>query len=322
MRKIMTKIMTKITSFILSLILALNLTIPALALDYEYTEDNYIKSQQDIESAREAYESLSPEARRIFEQSLAYDTELREFHQTYVDSNYKSYTPKIMARAAIVDPLQTLTYELSLLGLPTAVTYSLKAMGAGMVAAIADGPLPVGDILLAAAAASAVAIIAVNWNSVAPKWNKIVNAFKKAFSTSKTNITKAFQSISSDVKKNIATSPSVTLSGKNITINGVRYNCTTKADELSRKNPNRYYPAILYGNTVYVDSNHPVSTTIAKLFMYSNHPRVGIWATSSSYARGLCGGNNAIHDMPHSLGDGFFPHYHHPNYRNFHCWYL
>ena len=77
----------------------------------------------------------------------------------------------------------------------------MKAMGAGMVAAIADGPLPVGDILLAAATASAVLVIAAHWDVVSPKFNQITRAFQKAFSTAASNISSAFSKIKSDAKK-------------------------------------------------------------------------------------------------------------------------
>jgi hypothetical protein len=91
--------------------------------------------------------------------------------------------------------------ELGGLGLPSAVLYSLNAMGAGMVAAIADGPLPVGDILLAATTASAVLVIAAHWDVVSPKFNQITRSFQKAFSTAASNILSAFSKIKSDAKK-------------------------------------------------------------------------------------------------------------------------
>ncbi len=103
--------------------------------------------------ARKAYANLSPEAKEIFDAALAKDQELLEFHKEYVDSNYKipnqenlkSYTATSaysMSRVA-TDPMTILSAKLAVLGLPSAVVYSLKAMGAGMVAAIVDGPLPI-----------------------------------------------------------------------------------------------------------------------------------------------------------------------------------
>lgn len=102
-------------------------------------------------------------------------------------------------------------------------------------------------------------------------------------------------------KSTLATTPSVTLSGQTVTINGVKYECKTKADNLTeqQKKNKKYFPAVLYKDTVYVDPLHSLSNTTAKLFVYANNSKIGIWATSSSYAKGLCGGNNAIWHNTH-----------------------
>lgn len=97
--------------------------------------------------------------------------------------------------------MRILSIQLAELGLPSAVVYYLKAMGAGMVAAIADGPLPIGDILLAAATASVVVVVAANWDIVSPKFDRIIRAFQVAFSETASNITSAFAKIKGDAKK-------------------------------------------------------------------------------------------------------------------------
>lgn len=150
-----------------------------------------------------------------------------------------------------------LSAQLAALSLPSAVVYSLKAMGAGMVAAIADGPLPIGDILLAAATVSAAVVIAANWNSISSKWTQIVAAFKKAFADSVNNVIKAFNSIKSDVNAELAANPVITVDKKKVTINGVLYNCTTRADQLtaSQKQNKKYMPAVLYAGNVWVAAN-------------------------------------------------------------------
>ena len=132
-----------------------------------------------------------------------YDSKILEFHTTYVDQSFTppAYMPKTKSAGVAADYMRILTLELDKIALPQNVTYVLKAMGASMVAAIADGTLPVGDILLAATTVSAVAIIAANWDDVAPKFDKIISAFQKAFSTVSSNITSAFAKIKSDAKK-------------------------------------------------------------------------------------------------------------------------
>lgn len=199
----MKKLTTKVLSFILTLSMMFSLMVPAFATENYDSEGTPSNTQESIDAAREAYAALTPEAKAIFDTSLTYDTEMLEFHTTYVDQNFTPSAPRPQTRssAAAADPMRVLMVELGGLGLPSAVLYSLKAMGAGVVAAIADGPLPVGDILLAAATASAVLIIAVHWDVVSPKLNQITRTFQKAFPTAASNISSAFSKIKSDAKK-------------------------------------------------------------------------------------------------------------------------
>lgn len=205
----MKKLTTKVLSFILTLSMMLSLMVPAFAAENYDSEGALSNTQESIDAAREAYAALTPEAKAIFDASLTYDTEMLKFHTTYVDQNFTPPAPRPQTRSAVAvagaaaDPMQVLMVELGGLGLPSAVLYSLKAMGAGMVAAIADGPLPVGDILLAAATASAVVVIAAHWDVVSPKFNQITRAFQSAFSTAASNISSAFSKIKSDAKKEV-----------------------------------------------------------------------------------------------------------------------
>lgn len=204
----MKKLTTKMLSLILTLSMVFSLAVPAFAAENYGSSgtSTSVNTQEDIDAAREAYAALTPEARTIFDASLAYDSDMLEFHTTYVDKNFTPPAPRPQTRSAVAaaDPMRVLMAQLGGLGLPSAVLYSLKAMGAGMVAAIADGPLPVGDILLAAATASAVVVIAANWNTVSPKFNQIVRAFQQAFSTAASNISSAFSKIQSDAKAEAA----------------------------------------------------------------------------------------------------------------------
>lgn len=201
----MEKLTTKILSLILTLSMVFSLAVPAFAAEDYSSSESSINSQEDIEAAREAYAALTPDAKAIFDASLANDPDMLQFHTTYVDQNFTPPAPKPQTRSvvAIADPMQVLMAQLSGLGLPSAVLYSLKAMGASMVAAIADGPLPVGDILLAAATASAVVVIAANWKTVSPQWSKIVAAFKKAFADFANNIISAFNSLKSSINTEV-----------------------------------------------------------------------------------------------------------------------
>lgn len=199
----MKQLTTKFLSVILILSIVFTSSIPALAVESYNDEKTSTNTQVDIDIVRETYATLSPEAKAIFDKSLAYDPEMLKFHTTYVDQNFTPpvITPKTRRAVAATDPMRILTDELNKLKLPPKVIYPLKAMGASMVAAVADGPLPVGDIMLAATTASVVVIIAANWSTVAPMFDGITRAFQKAFSTATSNISLAFAKIKSDAKK-------------------------------------------------------------------------------------------------------------------------
>ena len=196
----MKQILKKTVVMLLTLIIVVNIVMPAYAGQGIYK--SFVSTQEEIELAIKTYKNLSPKAKAIFEKSLSYDLEMLKFHQTYVDKNFVPDISRIqLYSSTVADPMQILSVQLAGIGLPSAVVYSLKAMGAGMVAAIADGPLPIGDILLAAATVSAVAVIAANWDAVSPKFNRIVAAFNKAFSGVSSNISAAFSKIKGEAKQ-------------------------------------------------------------------------------------------------------------------------
>lgn len=200
--------MKRILSVILVLAMTLSLCSTAFAAE-RVGYDSEEVTATDIELARNAYNELSPEAKAIFDKALASDMEMLEFHKAYVDPNTDiEYAPNYSVRSAgavAADPMAILKAEFAIMQLPEVVKYVLEAMGAGMVAAIGDGPLLVGDILLAATTVSAAIVIAANWKTVAPKWNRIVNAFKKAFAASVSNVISAFESLRGNVQKEYQT---------------------------------------------------------------------------------------------------------------------
>ena len=279
--------------------------------------------------ARDIYNALGPEAKKIFDESLKSDNELLDFHKTYVDKDFtvKSSNTRIQTYAvANSNTLASLMAELRTLGLPSSVLYSLQAMGASMIAAIADGPLPIGDILLAASIASATIVFAANWDTVSLAWNSIISAFQNAFNVSAKNIFLAFDTgIKEDTNNYIKTNaPNVRVSGKQLTINGTKFFCNTRADHLTeqQKKRSRYYPAVLYGDMVWVAANNPITFDFARLIMSANIWTAGTFATEEKYARGLCGGNNATWHNFHNSSEGYFFHFHYPTYQKFHCWYI
>lgn len=198
----MKKLTTKIISFILMLSLIFSASVPAFATA---TEVNTLPSAESISLAEDMYKQLDENAKQLFEQELARDTELQRFHKEYIDPNY--YTPQITfpqtRAAAVANPLTILNEELIALNLPTVVRYALTAIGSGIAAAGVDGPLPIGDIIGAVLAVGGVAVIAANWDVVGPKWNQIVRAFQKAFSATAKSISRAFAEVKAKVEAKV-----------------------------------------------------------------------------------------------------------------------
>ncbi len=194
-----------------------------------------------------------------------------------------------------------------------------------MVAAIADGPLPIGDILLAAVTASTLIVLATNWSTVSPLWNSIVQAFTNAFSTSVSNITSAFGDIKAEAEVNSTISaPSISYSGKLVTVAGTQYNCSTRADQLTetQRKKGTYYVAVLWQGYVWVDATKPFTSGFAKAIILGNNFYVGVWANTRSDARGVAGGNFAIWHDTHDSSEGYFYHFHHRQWSSSHAWYL
>lgn len=156
-------------------------------LSYKVISENIklYDGMTEAELEQKIYQSLSPEAKALYDS---------------VDVNGKVNSQIINKQAAgtASSAYTQLIRDLTALGLPTAVFNSLKAAAASLVAA-ADGPLPVGDILAVLSAVTLVTVVALNWNEVTPKWNKIVTAFKKAFATSSKNITSAFSTTKTQI---------------------------------------------------------------------------------------------------------------------------
>lgn len=143
----MKKLTKKLLSFILALSMIISLSVPAFAIENTNISST-IGSQEDIEAAREAYFSLSPEAKAVFDASLADDSVALEFHKTYIDKNFALPTPKRLTRSTNTMALSNVNYVNNLMGrlnqlaLPSSVLSSLRALGASMAVDIADGPLP------------------------------------------------------------------------------------------------------------------------------------------------------------------------------------
>lgn len=196
--------MKKLLSAFLCLTLIFSLSVPAFATSSDYgtsvTISLSLDEQTTIDVLRDQCSMLSPEAKAIFLQAISNDSDLAAFYKQYVDPTFSISRPTNFARAASSNPLGQLEKNLKALSLPTAVVVSLVAVGSGFIAAMADGPLLIGDAYLAATVAGASLIMGLNWTVVSPQFPNIVSAFKKSFADSVSVITDVFDSLKAEAK--------------------------------------------------------------------------------------------------------------------------
>lgn len=327
------KLLRRILSFALAITLLLTTSQSAVASDsVKYSKKYVVKTPSiteisldqklydgmtEAELERKIYESLSPEAK------ILYDS---------VDSNGtvkikkgSLKTPDAQINASAADAYSQLIRDLSALGLPAAVFNSLKAAAASLAAAVADGPLPIGDIIAALTAVTLVVVVAVNWNEVEPVWDSIVNAFKRAFSNSSSNISSAFSSTKTEIGEQTKKTPSITVNGKSVTVNAVRYLCNTRADSIAQKrySGTTYFVAVRFNNWVWVCMDRPLTATQARIVQLTNNSVAGIWACNESAAINLCQPAIRGPEIHNNGAPGYFYHYHRdlPDTKHCHVWY-
>lgn len=194
MKKRKRLLMRFVSLFIIICIILNNTNVYASASIRREINNNYKsrvhKSTEDEESIKLIYKKMTPEAKTLFKHyMMTYDNEMLTLHNAYVDDKIETLnnnmslnaTTSIKITSSLASQLSTLGKELSLLGLSDAVKYALMSAGSSILAALADGPLVVGDIVAIFVVAGCSAVLIANWKEVSGNWSKIVSAFKKAF---------------------------------------------------------------------------------------------------------------------------------------------
>lgn len=145
------------------------------------------------DTIKKLYNNLSQTGKDNFNGVLNQDDTLYNYHKKYVDNSYVKQNTKIQIE--VFSKLSGLNSELAGLGLPTAVRYALMAIASGISAGLADGPLPVGDIIGIFASIGGIAVLVYYWPKIEKKWPKIEKAFEKCFRSISSNIKKTFAKV-------------------------------------------------------------------------------------------------------------------------------
>ena len=315
----------KLLAMFLSFVMLFTLTAPAFAaaLPQEDTATDFLTLSADAYSsdadanaaAKNVYENLAPAQQQEFLaliEALAYqgDTQLVEFHKAYVDPSYEFAPDGIMPQAAAVAAAADITGQLQALNLPDVVYYALVALATAL-------GVPVGNVVDVVVALGVGAIIVANWNAISGVWDQIVDIFVNAFGSF---VMDAFYYL-----QGLVGVYTITVSGKVITINGEKYNCNEKADEAvaaMSRNGHKYYPAVLYGNYVWV-APIDIPRKMAVAIMKQNSSTVGVFSVTSNLARDLCSSlGGATPPECHGAPPKYLWHYHGYSYPHAHSWYI
>lgn len=142
------------------------------------------------------YNKLDPVAKGYFDIIINEDKSLYKYHKKYHKKYVKSETSmKKSALYDVVSELKELNSDLIALDIPTSARYAFLAAASGMSVGVADGPLPIADIIGAFVAIGAIGILAMEWPEIEKKWPEIEKAFEKCFSNISTDISKAFSKL-------------------------------------------------------------------------------------------------------------------------------
>lgn len=98
-----------------------------------------------------------------------------------VTSRQLNQVNDILMNRGFFSTLGDLNRQLAAIGTPVALRYAFVASGAGIMGAVVDGPIPVGDIVAIIVAVGAGAIIWCYWDFISENSEKIIEVLKNVF---------------------------------------------------------------------------------------------------------------------------------------------
>jgi|GEM_PF-2147401 len=288
------------------------------------------REQEAVRVLKEVYSKMDSQQQEKYVMLLERassegNTELLKNHKKYIDKKYKPTGKKLSDREYDVANkiVSAASYEYALnfsaIGLPWALRSTLYAIGAALNLSWVP---TAGQIVAIIVGVGAIAVFIIYREELMDNFKAIVREFKRVYSNMASSIVSAFN----DIKARVGSeAPSVSVTGKTITVDGTRYRCTTLAEEAvdeMQKKRIKYYPAVLADGAVWVA---PVSIDRkeALAIMRLNSKKAGVFAITDSMARGLCSSLGRVEGPDnHGAGSGYWYHYHGTQVRNAHCWFI
>lgn len=292
---------------------------------YSYTVDVSVSAEEILVKA---YENLSDGAKEIFNSAIASNHELVEYHRRYIDRSYNAneYSTSNINRSAT----DIISSGLSDLGLPVQVQEALNLLASGILAALADGPLVVGDIYALSISLYTAVVIAIYWDDIVECWDDIVTLFQQAYSTIQSSISDSMSLIEEDTVQEYSLPSTLTVTvmpaSRTIKVNGTYYTCTIPVANFAPVQE-RFYPGMVYSGVFYVCPVY-VPFKIARVIMSANVALSGVLTKFCPLAHSLCNSLGSVVPHPsHNPGNpNYLPHFHFMISSNVesnsHAWYI
>ena len=278
------------------------------------------------EALRLGYDNLSDDAKVIFNAAIMVDKEIHAYHKTEIVSDLIGENLSGISIMSTTDAMSIVSEGLVALNLPVAVREALTMLSSGITAALSDGPLIAGDIYLIAVTLYAAVVVAENWPAIESLWEQVVDLFERAYNEICTEITEAFNYITSDIESEVSIPDAlaVQVNDRDMRINGVLYACNVAVTQFAPSDT-KFYPALIFNTKLWVCPTN-VPFKIARLIMNANVEKTGVLTYKSGPARAICGNPYAWHNAHEEHSPFYLPHYHkvnvYGNTLNAHAWYI
>lgn len=298
----------------------------ALALDSQISTELANMVTVDVnmtaeEALSKAYENLSDEAKVIYN-SISLNVNNDEYSLTNNELNNVAVPASVMGAAEVI------SQGLTQMGLTGPVVQALNQLASAILAILADGPLPIGDIYALSISLYTAVTLATYWDDILDQWDDIVALFQQALTETSSTISDSMDLIKEDVISEREISDTVIVAviaeSRTIRVDNTYYVCNIP---ITRFGPSqeRFYPAMIFSGVFWACPTY-VPFKVARAIMSANIELSGVITKYSQLAYNLCGSlGTPYHHPAHADDDpNYLAHYHFSKVGreyNTHAWY-
>lgn len=269
------------------------------------------------------YINLSDKAKEIYN-TLDFNNTNSIYEESFVN-HIDTHEVSTSAMSAI----DTINQGLNQMGLGSQVIQALTQLASGLIAALGDGPLPIGDIYAIAVGLYTAITLADYLDEINEHWDEIVELFKQSLTETSSTIPEALDIIREDAinEDELPDIIEITIlsASRTIRANDEYYVCSIPIANFG-PSQERFYPGIIYNGTFWVCYTY-VPFKVARAIMAANIELAGILTKYQVLAYNLCSTlGSPYHHDPHQLNNpNYLPHYHFSKLGiqyNSHAWYV